>query len=139
MSSTTSTNYTVEWLGDEKSHCACCGNDSRRIWGLVHAPEGTVAAYWMHWTVGHVIDEGAKLDLVIGAWGDGTSPGDRYAVALVHRQQANGTPALMVVDADGYETLAGTALRRQEVIGTSLASSVFAITDAIYQQDDRFF
>ena len=97
----------------------------------------------MHWTVGHLGDRGANLDLVLGRWGDGTGPADRVAVALVHRQQADGSPALMVIDAEGRPAangaLAATALRRDEVIGTPLAEQVFALTDAIYEQDERFF
>jgi len=62
---------------------------------------------------------------------------------MVHRQQADGTPALMVIDAHGRPaengSLANTAMRRDDVIGTPLAAHVFAMTDAIYEQDDRFF
>lgn len=97
----------------------------------------------MHWTEGHLSDTGANLDLVLGKWGDGTNPDDRYAIAMVHRQQADGTPALMVIDAHGRPAangnLANTAMRRDDVIGTPLAAQVFAMTDAIYEQDDRFF
>lgn len=102
-----------------------------------------LAAYWMHWTVGHLSDPGANLDLVLGRWGDGTSPEDRFAVSLVHRDQPDGRCEMMVIDAterpaaDG--ALARTCLRRDEVIGTPLAAQVFSIVDAIYDQDERFF
>ena len=139
MSSNESSPYSIEYLGQQASRCDCCGTDSHRVWGLVHAPEGTVAAYWIHWTVGHLAVHGANLDLVMGDWGDGTSPADRYAVSMIHRQAPDAAPALMVVDARGYESLASTALRRDEVLGRPLAAKVFAITDAIYMQDDRFF
>ena len=49
--------------------CECCGNDSRRVWGWVHSPTATVAAYFVHWTLGRVFDHGANFDLIIGAWG----------------------------------------------------------------------
>ena len=136
--------FTIEKMNESQGHCDCCGRDSRSIWGLIHDRGGaTTAAYWMHWTEGHIDETGANLDLILGPWGDDTGPSDRYAVALIHRQQANGTPALMVIDAhdrsiaDG--TLASTALHRNDVIGTPLAEQVFALTDAIYEQDDRFF
>ena len=97
----------------------------------------------MHWTVNHLSDTGANLDLVLGAWGEGTSAEDRYAVSLVHFQQEDGSPALMVVDAQGRPAangnLAASGLRRDEVIGTPLAAQIFALTDAIYEQDGRFF
>lgn len=97
----------------------------------------------MHWTDGHLTDTGANLDLVLGKWGNGTTSADRYAVALVHRQQEDGTPALMVID--GHERpaanglLASSALSRTDVIGTPLATHLFAMIDAIYEQDGRFF
>jgi hypothetical protein len=49
----------------------------------------------------------------------------------------------MVIDAQGRPAatgnLAATGLRREDVIGTPLAQQVFSLTDAIYEQDGRFF
>lgn len=101
-----------------------------------------MAAYWMHWTAGHLSTTGANLDLVIGKWGEGTDANDRVGVALVHRQLDDGTPSLMVIDADdrfSISDLAATALKRRDVINTPLAEQVFSIVDAIYLQDGRFF
>jgi hypothetical protein len=135
--------FMIEKMDESRGHCDCCGRDSRSVAGLVYDAGTAAAAYWMHWTEGHLSDTGANLDLVLGEWGEGTSPADRYAVAMVHRQQPDGTPALMVIDANGRSAangnLAQTALRRDEVIGTPLAAQVFSMTDAIYEQDDRFF
>jgi hypothetical protein len=135
--------FTIEKMDESRGHCDCCGRDSRTVAGLVYDQGAAAAAYWMQWTEGHLSDTGANLDLVLGEWGEGTSPADRYAIAMVHRQQADGTPALMIIDAHGRPAangqLASTALRREDVIGTPLAAQVFALTDAIYEQDDRFF
>ena len=110
---------------------------------MVHHQGGpSVAAYWMHWTVGHLSEPGANLDLVLGAWGEGTDAHDRFGIALVHRQFEDGTPSLMVIDAgDRFKNidLAATTLARSDVIGTPLAEQVFSLVDAIYLQDDRFF
>lgn len=137
------TAFEVETMGESSGHCDCCGNKSRRIWGMVHHQGGpSVAAYWMNWTAGHLSEQGANLDLVIGKWGDGTDAHDRFGVALVHRQLEDGTPSLMVVDADDRFSnvdLAATALKRRDVIDTPLAEQVFSIVDAIYLQDVRFF
>jgi hypothetical protein len=136
-------NFTIEKLGDSRGHCDCCGRDSRSVWGLVNEGEATVAAYWMRWTEGHLDEVGANLDMVLGRWGEGATPKDRFAVALVHRNQDDGTPSLMVIDAPGRPVadgaLAALGLCRDEVIGTPLAPQVFALVDAIYEQDDRFF
>ncbi len=132
--------FTIEKLNSGSGHCDCCGHESRWTAGLIYDGPAALAAYWMRWTKGHLSDIGANLDLVLGPWGDGTSANDRVAISLVHRQQSDGTPALMVVDATSkYETFASKALRRDDVIGTPLAGHVFEITDVIYLQDDRFF
>ena len=135
--------FTIERLDENHGHCACCGHESRSVAGLVYEQDGACAAYWMHWTVNHLSDTGANLDLVLGAWGEGTSAKDRYAVSLVHFQQEDGSPALMVIAAQDRPAangnLAASGLRRDEVIGTRLAEQIFALTDAIYEQDGRFF
>ncbi|WP_428627527.1 hypothetical protein [Sphingopyxis sp.] len=139
-----SRSYEVEIMGESDGKCDCCGNESRRVWGMVHKVEGpTVAAYWMHWTVGHLNEPGANLDLVLGHWGDGTTANDRFGVALRHREQYDEPPSIMVIDpADrpfSDRGLAATLLARSDVIGTPIAAQVFSIIDAIYQQDGRFF
>lgn len=133
----------IEPLDESGGLCDCCGNPSRSVWGLVHQSDRTVAAYWLHWTVGHLDEPGANLDLVIGSWGEQTSQNDRVAVSLLHREQLDGPPAMMVIDATDRpisgSDLVGQALGRSDVIGTPLAQQVFALVDAIYEQDARFF
>ena len=92
---------------------------------------------------GNLSEPGANLDLVLGRWGDDATADDRFGVALIHRQQAAGSPSLMVVDATDRPMsngdLARTALAREDVIGAPLATQVFSLVDAIYEQDGRFF
>ena len=135
--------FDVERMGESSGHCDCCGNESRCVWGMVHDGDNTLAAYWMNWTIGHLSDPGANLDLILGRWGEEVSADDRVLVSLLHREQADGNPALMIIDAaeragDKGE-LAGTVLDRADVIGAPLAAQVFALVDAIYEQDGRFF
>ena len=133
----------IEQQDESAGVCACCGNTSHTIWGLVHNGDKTVAAYWLHWTVGHLDTEGANLDLIIGSWGDGTGPYDRFAASLVYLEPINQPPALMVIDANEREIagsdLVRSALRREEVIGTPVADQVFSFVDAIWLQDSRIF
>jgi hypothetical protein len=135
--------FQVEAMGETGGHCDCCGNENRRVWGMVHDGDTTLAAYWMSWTVGHLSDRGANLDVVLGRWGKEASTDDRVVISMVHREQPDGTPALMVIDAGDRPAakgeLAHTALNRTDVIGTPLAAQVFALVDAIYEQDHRFF
>lgn len=120
--------------------CECCGNNSRCVGGFVHRPEGTLAAYFVHWTLGRVADHGANFDLIMGRWGEGTSARDRVLVALEYQHLESG-PAFMVIDAGNRPSasskLVGQALTRDEVIGQPIAKQAFAIVDALMAQDAR--
>jgi hypothetical protein len=126
--------------GKDHGPCPCCGNNSRCAWGFVHAPRETVAAYFVHWTLGRVRDHGANFDLALGKWGEGTSAADRCLVALAYRLTEDG-PSFMVIDADGRPaadgTVAGRVLKRAEVVGRPVAQQAFAVVDAILAQDGR--
>jgi hypothetical protein len=119
--------------------CACCGNNSRAVSGFIYSGEQPTAAYFVHWTLGRP-DHGANFDLVLGKWGEGVGREDRYAVSLCYRPTEKG-PEFMVIDSSGRTVagseLVGRALRRDEVIGTPMATEVFAIIDAIYLGDAR--
>ena len=133
----------VEPDGESSGHCDCCGSTTRMVKGWVHAPEGTLAAYFVRWTDGHLAENGANIDFIIGRWGEGASAENRVAVSLVHREDEETGPWVTVIDAHdrpvGTSSLVGSALTRDEVIGTPLAAQVFALIDAIYVQDSRFF
>ena len=141
--SDSSTDYAIELLDESSGFCDCCGETSRSVWGLVHNGDATVAAYWMHWTVGHLNEPGANLDLVLGSWGDNATPRDRVAASLLYRQSEDHPPAFMIIDATDRSVaksgLIGSALRREDVIGTPLAEHIFGLIDAICLQDTRFF
>lgn len=138
-----SADYVVEPLEESGGFCDCCGEASRSVWGLVHHGNATVAAYWVHWTVGHLAEPGANFDLVMGAWGETTTSNDRVAVSLLYRHSESHPPACMVIDATdrpiAKSELVGAAARREDVVGTPLAAHVFSLVDAIFLQDDRFF
>ena len=119
--------------------CNCCGNTTHRVWGHVNQGNATIAAYFVEWTPGHA-DEVASFDLVLGKWGSETEAVVRKAVALAFRQTADG-PQFMVVNAAdrqiGVSSLAGEALKREQVIGHPIAETVFALCDLIFLRDDR--
>jgi hypothetical protein len=135
--------FTLDKMTDSLGPCDCCGQISRQVAGLITDEGSAAAAYLVHWVPGHLRDQGAHIDIVFGRWGEGTTPADRYAVAMLHRRQGDGQSGLMVIDAEGrpstHGKLASNALRRADVIGTPLAGLVFALVDAIYEQDDRLF
>lgn len=129
--------FDVEQTGQSSGQCDCCGTTTQRVWGFVSRGGGAVAAYFVGWTIGRP-DHGAAFDLIVGAWGEGTTSAARSAVALDFRV-IDGTPQYMVVDAKdrpaASSDLVGKALTRADVIGTPLAAQVFEIVDAVYLSD----
>jgi hypothetical protein len=120
--------------------CPCCGRRSKRVWGQAYFGDRASAAYFVEWTVGHIPDLGANIDMIIGNWGEGTTPDERNAVALAYRLLDSG-PSMMVIDANARafssSALVGQALNRDDVIDSLIASDAFAIADAILEQDGR--
>ena len=109
--------------------------------GFVHEGESTVASYFFQWTMGKSLeDHPANFDLIYGAWGDGASQKDRCAISLIYFEGVNG-PSVSVIDANvrpsATSELVGSVLKREDVVGTSLAQHVFAIFDAVLVQDKR--
>jgi hypothetical protein len=112
---------------------------TQRVWGYVYDNDAALAAYFVEWTPGHV-EQSANFDLIVGRWGDETSASDRVAIALEYRCLDSG-PAFMVVNADTRSVArnanVGKALTREQVIGTELAQTAFAICDEIFLHDGR--
>jgi len=106
----------------------------------VHRGVAAEAVYYVQWTLRQVVRHGAHVDLVIGRWGDETSPEDRVGVSLEFRRTERG-PEFMVIDASSREKyfggLAAHVLSRAEVMGTPMAQQAFDIVDAIWEQDGR--
>lgn len=132
---------TVETTGsNDYGPCECCGNNSRCVCGFISAGQTTVAAYFVHWTLGRVHDHGASFDLIIGQWGKEARPTDRVLVSLALRRFDTG-PEFMVVDAcdrpAADTSVVAKMLKREEVIGKEIAEQAFALVDAIWLQDKR--
>ena len=132
---------TIEVTGlSDTGICDCCGRSGRCVWGLAHAEGRCMAVYYVHWTLGHVSDQGANIDLIIGEWGEAMTADNRSALALAYRL-LDTSPSLMIIDAQARpfsnSPLVGRVLRREDVIGTSFAQDAFAVADAVLAQDDR--
>lgn len=120
--------------------CPCCNNMTRTVWGAVRAKDRPVAIYYVNWTQNGP-DHGARIDLIMGEWGDHTSAAQRRLVSVEYRVTEAHT-GFMVVDASKQtaalaEDIAQTPLTRNQVIGTPLAKDAFALLDAIWLGDDR--
>lgn len=119
--------------------CPDCGERTKRVWGYVYRLDAAIATYFVEWTPAHP-QRDAVFDLIIGTWGDGSTPNDRQAVSVAFKVLDSG-PAFMVQDASarpiGSSALVSTALGRNAVIGTPLSNNVFEICDLIYLADPR--
>jgi hypothetical protein len=142
-------NYEVEALGQTIGACECCGAERRAIWGVVHvAGAETVASYFVTWVPGKALAEhAAHMDLILGAWGEGTGAGERVAVSLVYSAEAQDSEMararrVQVIDAASRKIaknpLVGAALGPDDVMGSPLAKTAFGIFDAVMTQDARF-
>jgi hypothetical protein len=135
--------FQVEPTGESVAPCACCGSESRTVWGFVHTGTETVATYFVHWTRSHIEETGANFDFVIGDWGETATAAQRAAISLLYRVGGEAGPAIMVIDAAGRPVadpnMVGTALARDDVVGTPLAIQVFELIEAVFEQDDRLF
>lgn len=132
---------TIEPSGsNDTGVCDCCGRSSRCVWGYAYAEGRCLAAYFVHWTLGHVPDRGANIDLILGEWGEAAMPERRSAVALAYKLTDTG-PSIMVIDAHSRpasrSALVGRVLRRDEAVGTAYAEDAFAVADAILAHDER--
>ena len=132
----------IKPLGEKDTgRCACCGRVSRKIWGVWGDEPHGRGSYFVHWTVGHVFESGADIDLIFaGPKTESKDLPDFHAVSIKYRIFDNG-PQMMVVDATeqafAMSPRIGHCLKRNDVIGGPLAKTVFDICDAFLLQDTR--
>lgn len=139
----TKAEYEVEPLGETTGICECCGAARRAIWGVVHAAGAeTVASYFVTWVPGvGLAAHAAHMDLIVGAWGEGTGASDRVAVSLQYGHSAEGAELRVIGSADrkiAKNPLVGVALGPDDVMGSPLATTAFGVFDAVMAQDARF-
>ena len=119
--------------------CDCCERTSKTIWGDLGTDQTALAVYYVSWTVA-APEHHPKIDLIVGAWGDGTDPENRILVSLLFRPAADGG-SFMVVDANdrltSYRSVCGRAMRRAEVVGTPLGEEIITLVDALWASDPR--
>ncbi len=64
--------------------CKCCGETTYMVYGLVYHDGSAHAVYFAGWSEGHR-EQGLRMAVSIGDWGDGGAPSDRVAVGLSAR------------------------------------------------------
>ncbi len=127
----------VEPTGESHGLCECCGKASRTVWGYVHESERTIAAYFVHWTVGES-EHLPNLDFLIGTWGN-DKVNDRVLSAWLFNPSQN---SFMITDAAqrpaASSTLCSHALSRDETLALPSVRAIAAsCLDAVWLQDPR--
>lgn len=120
--------------------CGCCGSMSRTVWGYLYEEGMARCVYYVQWTLDQVPRHGANIDLLLGSWGDDSTPDDRVAVSLVFRVGENG-PEFASMDPDDREHaksgMATHGIPGRHVLGNTVAADSYAFTHAIFGQDER--
>ena len=120
--------------------CSCCGSMSRTVWGYLSVDGEARAVYYVQWTLGQVPKHGANVDLLMGNWGEGTTPQNRVAVSLVYTIGQNG-PEFHSIDPDGRphatSGLADNMIPGRHVLGNPVGADAYAFLHAIFGQDPR--
>src|SRR5262245_10948429 len=80
--------------------CRCCKAATRTIWGFVYRDGTAHACYFVQWTLGHLKDRGARIDVVIGDWNPG-APDDALRAISHEARFAKGNASFELVDAKG--------------------------------------
>lgn len=107
------------------------------MWGYVHEPERTIAAYFVQWTIGSR-DHFPNLDFLIGTWGNDQIK-DRVLSSWAFNPGAN---EFMIIDAAerpaAKSALCSHALSRDETLSTQGVKSIATqCLDAVWLQDHR--
>lgn len=120
-------------------HCDDDGTTSRTVWGYINVDGAARAVYYVQWTLGQPAENGANIDLLMGEWGDGTTPEQRVALSLV--LEINDGPLFYSIDPDGRPHaatgLAAHLIPAQNVFANPVGADAYAFMHAIFGQDPR--
>jgi hypothetical protein len=120
--------------------CDCCGSMSRTVWGHLYVDGDSRAVYYVQWTLGQVPRHGANIDLLMGQWGEDSTPEQRVAVSIVYRIGEHG-PEFFSIDPDerphAQSGLATNFIPGRHVLGNPVGADAYAFMHAILGQDQR--
>jgi hypothetical protein len=120
-------------------HCDTCGHLSKLFRGFVYESGVPHAVYACYFTDSHP-EQGVSMAVSLRGWGEGADPSIKECVALEWFVTDSG-PGCRVVDAQdtswAKEQFLGRMLSRSEAMGSGRAAEAFAVSDAIWLQDQR--
>lgn len=110
--------------------------NTKRLFGSLDTNDFDVphAVYIAEFPLTQQGDRTALIDLLLGKWGEGTTPQDRviFRVAFFLNPER-----FLVVDASPRPASAAAAFSRQKAFDSGKIELVFQILDAVWEQDTR--
>lgn len=117
--------------------CSCCGAAITRLTRFVYKDNNAYSIYYALFTEGHA-DRVVTATISLGDWDEAASPAARRAFALTIRADEHNFKTTLI-DAEfspwKHVEYIGSTLNRSEALAHPWLSEVFAITDAICEQD----
>jgi len=87
---------------------------------LVYRNGDAWATYYVEWLLHNQGDSfEVRINIILGKWGDGTLPSDRFLVSVAYRNSPK--PGFMIIDPsdpEEYKPIADLFLSREQVLAT---------------------
>lgn len=131
---------TVE-LGEaaEPHPCKCCGESTHMVYGLVYHNGSAHAVYFAGWSEGHR-EQGMRMAVSIGDWGNDATSTDRVAVGLSARLERPQVLFDVMAPADSpwgeYEFI-GAMMPADEARGHPYLNAYLEVAKAAVRDDPR--
>ena len=133
------TDLQVEIDGESGGTCDCCGNETRTVWGYIHAPEKPIAAYFVQWTRNKP-EHSPNFDFIIGTWGDESVIDKKLSSWILNANPGGGSfQAIDSADRSISDSeLVNEALTRDQVVNDSeLMEITTRLIDTVWFGDPR--
>lgn len=124
----------------EPRTCHCCGKDSHVVQGFIYEDGKAHGVYYARWSEGHP-EEGVRLAVALGEWGEDWWPVDCYAVALEVQQSVTQPPRFQVLSPErfswGETEFLGRRLSRDEALARPELPHLFQVAEHVVRDDSR--
>ena len=132
-------NLEIEIDGESGGFCECCGNETCRIWGYIHDPDKTVAAYFVEWTRNNP-EHSPNFDFIFGTWGNDEINDKKLSSWVLNVSPGGGS--YMAIDSSERSAaksgLVNEALTREQVIyDGDVMGLTTDLIDAVWFGDPR--
>ena len=133
------TDLELEVSGESSGTCDCCGNTSKTVWGYLHSPKRTLAAYFVQWTV-NAPQHPPNFDFLFGTWGD-DKVHDKRLASFAFRSSPEGGSFVAIDSASrpsARSAMCTRALTRDEVVNNpELMEMLTSLIDTVWLNDPR--